>query len=74
MPFANWQERRLHICILAALSITIMLFTVVHLRHFLPSRHHTHTLDCSSLYAADLIECSEIMVEGEKNNAGKEWL
>ncbi|PMD21834.1 hypothetical protein NA56DRAFT_702801 [Hyaloscypha hepaticicola] len=40
MPFRNWQEKRSSILILAAASITIMLFTVVHLRHFLPRRHH----------------------------------
>ncbi|KAG4431645.1 hypothetical protein IFR05_012868 [Cadophora sp. M221] len=67
MPFsANWQEKRLHLCVLAALSVTIMLFTGVHLRHMIPARQnwrhhgHPHVLDCDSFYAADVVECSRL--------------
>lgn len=40
-----YRSKRFHICVLAALSITIMLFTAfpLHsLHHLLPSHHHFH--------------------------------
>ncbi|KAL2075711.1 hypothetical protein VTL71DRAFT_654 [Oculimacula yallundae] len=60
MPFStNWQEKRLHLCVLAALSVTIMLFTGVHLRHIIPTRPNWkhHALDCDSFYASDIVGC-----------------
>lgn len=71
------QEKRLQISVLAALSITIMLFTVVHLRHFMPTRHHA--LDCNGFFVGDFSECvgmkSEERVEEQRQRAGKEdWL
>jgi hypothetical protein len=76
MPLRNWQEKRGSIFILAAASITIMLFTVVHLRHLLPRRHHLHVQDCNAFYASDLIECLGPAEEREEPGiiAGKEWL
>jgi len=76
MPLRNWQEKRASIFILAAASITIMLFTVVHLRHLLPRRHHLHVQDCNAFYASDLIECLGPAEEREEPGiiAGKEWL
>lgn len=77
MPFsANWQEKRVHLCVLAALSVTIMLFTGVHLRHMIPTRQNWrhHTLDCNSFYASDIVECAHAP-KMDDHNAGKEdWL
>jgi len=74
MPFRNWQEKRSSILILAAASITIMLFTVVHLRHFLPRRHHDPVPHCNSSYTSSLIECLGFVEESGETMAGKEWL
>jgi hypothetical protein len=63
MPsFTILRENRFNICVLAALSITIMLFTVLHLRNVIPSRQsyevHGHGgLGCNSFYASDLVGC-----------------
>ncbi|CAG8957168.1 hypothetical protein HYFRA_00009369 [Hymenoscyphus fraxineus] len=39
---ATQSDQRLKFCVLSALSISILLFTVVHLRHLVPS-HSSHT-------------------------------
>jgi len=63
MPsFTIFRENRFYICVVAALSITIMLFTVLHLRNAIPSRQsyevHGHgELGCNSFYASDLVTC-----------------
>ena len=63
MPsFTIFRENRFYICVVAALSITIMLFTVLHLRNAIPSRQsyevHVHgELGCNSFYASDLVTC-----------------
>ena len=76
MPFRNWHEKRGSIFILAAASITILLFTVVHLRHFLPRRHRVHVQDCNSFYVSDLVRCLKGGAEEGSGEmiAGKEWL
>ena len=74
MPYRNWQEKRGTVIILAAASITIMLFTVVHLRHLLPRRHHVPVPDCDWLYTLDSVACfAEETVEPGRI-VGKEWL
>jgi hypothetical protein len=63
MPsFTIFRENRFNICVLAALSITIMLFTVLHLRNVIPRQQsyevHGHGgLGCNSFYASDLVGC-----------------
>ncbi len=76
MPYRNWQEKRGSIIILAAASITIMLFTVVHLRHLLPRRHYVHIQDCDWLHTSDTTACLGL-AEARKEPGimeGKEWL
>jgi hypothetical protein len=65
----NCRTKRGQLCVLAAFSITIMLFTAVHLRHFIPHLHDdqgdslTHhqnvqTLQCGKLFYADeILDC-----------------
>lgn len=76
MPYRNWQEKRGSIIILAAASITIMLFTVVHLRHLLPRRHHVNVQDCVWLHASDSAACLGLAEERTEPGiiVGKEWL
>lgn len=74
------EEKRRMICILAALSITIMLFNVVHVRHFLPKRHHEgnfNSVDCERGYfGMDLGGCGDGDGDsgGERMRWLKEWL
>lgn len=80
MPISIFQqEKAVRLSVLAALSITIMLFTVVHFRHFLPARHHS--LDCNGFFVSDFTECVGEAEDGgwfrghEGQRAGKEdWL
>ncbi len=73
-----WQQKRLHIFLLAAISVTILLFTVVHLRHFLPraGRGRGHATECTSFYADDLTHCIQGLATATERyeEVGKEWL
>lgn len=72
------REKRSRVFLLAALSITIMLFTIVHLKHFIPRdghrlglrpANHGGGLDCENFYVDDLIECGDYVEQMEQ---GKE--
>lgn len=75
MPLISLQQSRLRICMLAALSITILLWTVVHLRHFMPRRGHGignrvvgmgmgMGEECDSLFTSELVGCKVVVGEG----------
>jgi hypothetical protein len=54
-----------------------MLFNVVHVRHFLPRRHHNeHAMSCrEGIFASDLVGCKEGKVdELERWKVWKDWL
>lgn len=78
MPISLFtQEKRLQISVLAALSVTIMLFTVVHFKHLIPARHHA--LDCNGFFVSDFADCVgeglENGVTWDGRRAGKkDWL
>ncbi|KAH8672757.1 hypothetical protein BGZ60DRAFT_405496 [Tricladium varicosporioides] len=69
MPLISLQQSRLKICMFAALSITILLLTVVHLRHFMPRRGHGignrvvgigMGEKCNSFFASELVGCKGV--------------
>jgi len=72
------EEKRRMICILAALSITIMLFNVVHVRHFLPKRHHdghVSAVGCGKGVLGEVLTwCGDSGDGGERMRWLKEWL